>query len=424
MNILFITSLYPVTGDSGDITVTWSLHKLVKQWQNREGVEVRVVRPVYIYFSELLRLGGKIGGQTKPLLKKNIVIDGVPVIIFPIYKIPRLAYYYAPLYRYVDKSLRRSGFRPDMVIAHYDKSLHIGYEYSMKKNLPLVAGLHITLDLMLEDSREFNQRRGHILERATLIACRSRYIFNKIKQWFPGYQNKCMIAFSGVEAAHIVPPHDAVLRLKQWRQDKANNSETLCLVSVSSLIPRKNIDAVLRALAALDVPVPWTYTIIGDGDERLRLEALAEQLGIRKRVRFTGLLPRHRVTAELKQAHIFILISSLETFGLVYLEAMAAGLVTIGAKNEGIDGIIQHQKNGFLCPAGQSNTLTETLEHIITQMSTRELEDILTKSHQTITRYTEEQASNNYFQRLQESLIGSIGPIGPISPITENNQTP
>lgn len=426
MKILFITSLYPVSADSSDITVTWSLHKLVRQWQKRDGVQVRVVRPVYIYLSELLRFRGKIGSNLKPLTKKNIIIDEVPVIIFPVYKIPQIAYYYKHLYKHVAKWLRCDGWQPDMVVAHYDKSLHIGYEYATLHNLPLAAGLHITPDLMQENSCEFSRRCQHILERASLIACRSRYIYNKIHHWFPQHKDKSIIAYSGIEAAHIAPLPDALQRLKQWKETA---QETISIVSVSSLIQRKHIDTVLRALAGLDVHQPWKYTVIGEGDERLKLEALAGQLGIDSRVRFTGLLPRERVIAELKQAHVFVLISSLETFGLVYLEAMAAGLLTIGAKNEGIDGIIHHYKNGFLSPAGQSKPLTTILEHIITGMTLEELQPIITQAHHTIGQYTEEQAAHHYLHCLQKSLTGSGrpgrhgSPGGSIQPVSAAGET-
>jgi glycosyltransferase involved in cell wall biosynthesis len=388
-----------MTGDTQDVTVTWAMHNLVKLWQNRQGVEVRVVRPVYIYLRELLPPPVSSKRTAKPLLKKHFNIDGVPVIIYPIYKIPKIAYYYAPLYRYLNKYFKRAGFQPDIIVAHYDKSLHIGCQYAKLRRLPFVAGLHITPDLMAEDAAGFTRRCEDVLETASLIACRSGYIYNKATRWFPQYRSKSMIAFSGVEASHIGSPETAAARMKQWKENK--NRTTISIITVSSLIQRKKIDTILEALAQLNENIPWTYTIIGEGEDRLLLEELAERLGIRERVRFTGLLPRPQVTEALGQAHIFVLVSELETFGLVYLEAMAAGLVTIGAKNEGIDGIIEHRKNGFLSPAGQTAPLKDNLEHIISRLSPKNLEDILNRAHQTIARYTEEQAATHYLEKIR-----------------------
>ncbi|MCP5053500.1 MAG: hypothetical protein GY940_40415, partial [bacterium] len=113
MNILFISSLYPVVTDPDTVEVTWALHRLVKQWNDRENVNVLVVRPVYIYLSELTGLKK---GQKKSLRKQVLSIDGVTVLVCPVYKIPRIAYFYVSLYRYLNRYLKSTGFQPDIVV--------------------------------------------------------------------------------------------------------------------------------------------------------------------------------------------------------------------------------------------------------------------------------------------------------------------
>ena len=51
----------------------------------------------------------------------------------------------------------------------------------------------------------------------------------------------------------------------------------------------------------------------------------------------------------LGQSDVFVLPSVNETFGMVYLEAMSQGCIPIGTSGEGIDGIIENGKNGYLC---------------------------------------------------------------------------
>ena len=106
----------------------------------------------------------------------------------------------------------------------------------------------------------------------------------------------------------------------------------------------------------------------------------------------------------LKQSHIFLLVSCLETFGLVYLEAMASGNMVIGSRGEGIDGIIQHEKNGFLSPAGELEPLTAILEQIIFQLQENQLEDILVNAHHTINQYTNKIAAQNYMNQLVQII--------------------
>ena len=64
----------------------------------------------------------------------------------------------------------------------------------------------------------------------------------------------------------------------------------------------------------------------------------------------------------LKQHDVFIMISKNETFGLVYLEAMAVGCITIASRQEGFDGIIKHGYNGFLCEAGNQEELEKLIK--------------------------------------------------------------
>ena len=398
MNILFISSLYPTVNDPDNIDFTWALHQMVQYWHQQQGVQVQVVRPVYLYPRELL-FGEKrkIGSYKKSPRKKIFSLDNVSIIVYPVFKIPKIAYFYYPLYRFLDRYLKSIGFEPDAVVAHYDKSLHIGHQYSRRRNLPLISGLHITPDLMADDPKAFTLRCGKILAAAAAIACRSNYIYNKIAAWFPQYREKSFIAYSGIEEDLVDKPGNAIQRMKAWK-----NNGTLSIITVSSLIERKKIDTNLKALAKLKDRIDWTYTIIGDGELRPALETLAAGLGIRDRVHFKGVMPRHQVIQLLEQSHIFLLVSYLETFGLVYLEAMACGNIVIGSRGEGIDGVIQHEKNGFLSPAGEVESLTAVLEKIIFQLPGNRLENILVNAHHTIKQYTDKNAAQNYLDRLNQ----------------------
>jgi glycosyltransferase involved in cell wall biosynthesis len=390
--------LYPTKNDPDNIEITRTLHQLVKYWNRQGNVQVQVVRPVYLYVKELFT--PKSNHQVKKSCKrKTISLDAVRVIVYPIFKIPRLAYFFYPLYRYLDKYFKSINFHPDIVVAHYDKSLHIGYQYSRRRNLPFVAGLHITPDLMADDPKAFTIRCGKILSAAAAIACRSSYIYNKVTAWFPQYQEKSFVAYSGIEEDIIEEPGAAIQRMKEWK----NNSK-LSIITVSSLIERKKIDTNLKALAMLKDKVDWTYTIIGDGELRPRLEALTARLDIRDRVDFKGVMPRQEVIKFMNQSHIFLLVSYLETFGLVYLEAMATGNIAVGSRGEGIDGVIQHEKNGFLSRAGEVEPLTAILEKIIFQLQEKQLENILVNAHHTINQYTDKNAAQNYMDRLNQVL--------------------
>lgn len=94
--------------------------------------------------------------------------------------------------------------------------------------------------------------------------------------------------------------------------------------TVAALRPEKNIARLLRAFALAAPGGPAGLVIAGDGPERPALEGLAQELGIRGRVRFTGHLANP--VRLFKQLDVFALSSDTEQMPLSLLEAMAAGL--------------------------------------------------------------------------------------------------
>ena len=134
--------------------------------------------------------------------------------------------------------------------------------------------------------------------------------------------------------------------------------------------------------------------------ERKNIEEIHQQLGCKGNVRFKGRIPREEIIQYLKQADVFVMISKAEIFGLVYLEAMALGLIPIGSRNEGIDGIICDGDNGFLCEAGNVDELTEILQKI-KEMPSEQLVKISNKAKQTAQSYSDEGVAKYYLENLK-----------------------
>ena len=79
-----------------------------------------------------------------------------------------------------------------------------------------------------------------------------------------------------------------------------------------------------------------------------------------------GRMQRQEIIPVLDQSDVFILISSHEVFGLVYIEAMARGCIVVASRGEGMEGVIEHGVNGFLCEAGNAEELASIIKQIQT----------------------------------------------------------
>ena len=121
------------------------------------------------------------------------------------------------------------------------------------------------------------------------------------------------------------------------------------ILSIGDLIPIKGFDVLLRAFAAIGLEFPsLTLRMIGEGPERPRLQALAQELGLTERVSFLERRSRREIAAAIRECTVFALPSKYEGLGCVYLEAMSVGKPVIGCRGQGIAEVINHGSNGFL----------------------------------------------------------------------------
>jgi len=104
-------------------------------------------------------------------------------------------------------------------------------------------------------------------------------------------------------------------------------SDAFCVIAVARLVPMKHVDDLIGAAASME-PRPFVI-VVGDGPERSRLEQLATALGVTDRVQFVG---RQNPADYLAAADVLVVPSTVESYGLVYVEAMMMGLPAIGRR--------------------------------------------------------------------------------------------
>ena len=129
-------------------------------------------------------------------------------------------------------------------------------------------------------------------------------------------------------------------------------------------IPRKGLHTLVRALTLLPRE-SWTLTAAGsrtaDPAYTRRVERLAAQKGVASQVSFPGHLDDAALAQAYGDHHVLAVPSSYEGFGIVYLEAMACGVVPLASKAGGAAEIVEHGRSGFLAAPGRVREIAAAL---------------------------------------------------------------
>ena len=162
---------------------------------------------------------------------------------------------------------------------------------------------------------------------------------------------------------HTIPNGVGDAFLAQGEQRSANPSgDRLRLITVGSLIPRKNLGFLLRALAKL--PPTVDLSLVGSGEELSTLQNLARDLGIADRVAFLGKRDPAEIPGLLARHDLFVLPSLSEGRSNAVYEAMAAGLAVLASDIPGTREQIDDGTTGFLFPLERDSELVELLARL------------------------------------------------------------
>jgi colanic acid/amylovoran biosynthesis glycosyltransferase len=138
------------------------------------------------------------------------------------------------------------------------------------------------------------------------------------------------------------------------------------LVTVARLHESKGHDVTFKAVRSLlDSGRSVQLNLVGEGPERPALEALIAQLKLQDNVKLLGSCPEERVMAEIDAADAFVLASHAEPLGVVYMEAMAKALPTIGTAAGGVPELIEHGTDGLLVPPHDPVALAAVIAQLI-----------------------------------------------------------
>lgn len=389
-NILLLTTLYPAD-DVKFLNNTAVCHYFAKEWLQL-GYNVRVVFLYnsfpFFYYPLLKFVNKRLATRSgRAILDKYLpdehdyVMDGVKITRIPVMKSrPGGVHKQKSVDKAADRIkeiLQFEGFAPDLILSHFlHPSLEVISRLKETYNVPTAVSLHGKEIVYSKDTARKLKAIDYMGYRCHPIGRSFENLYGKKPHFF---------CFSGVPQEYIVDSS----------RDFINGIHNF--IYVGSLIDRKHPSCLVPAISNIMKNEEYSIIYVGDGGQKSAIEKLAAQNNCKDKIVFTGRINRDGVTKELDKADVFIMLSSDETFGLVYLEAMARGCIVIASIDEGMDGIIENGVNGFLCKAGDYNELAKILANI-RSMTPNQLKLISEAGLETARRMTDKKMAEEYIQ--------------------------
>jgi phosphatidylinositol alpha-1,6-mannosyltransferase len=228
-----------------------------------------------------------------------------------------------------------------------------------------------------------------VLSRAAFIATNSHNTRRLLLGHFPSLRTPIVPIHPGVHVDRFRDPSAAadgrrlrdewLGRLPDAAAISGSGREPVLILSAARMARLKGEDFVLRALAEnlrRDTRFPAVYAAVGEGPDLAEFRDLATRLGISGRVLFPGPVPYQSIPAAYLAADIYAQPSQpvgdfLESFGISFVEAQAAGLPCIGSDWGGVGEAVKAGETALLVPVGDQPAVTEAVRELVLDQGRR-----------------------------------------------------
>jgi glycosyltransferase involved in cell wall biosynthesis len=280
-------------------------------------------------------------------------------------------------------------------IIHAHCCVWAGYaamKLSDKKGIPYVITEHATLFKLHADRISISNNKciEEVFRRASRVIC----VSSEFKRLISTYRTEDDIAVIGnvVDCGLFVPnikEHENIYRFL-----------TVCYMDTEDQLYKKGIDILLKAWKTIVSYHNSAKLVIGGGGRaKEKVVKWCSDYNVTDNVEFTGYLTREQVAGEMAKCDCFVLPSRYETFGVVYIEAMACGKPVIAVRNGGPDDFV-HDFNGILTEPEDVEGLTQAMCKMIDSRDNYEPE--------RISNYIKEQFSDQSIAKQLEKLYSEI----------------
>ena len=278
--------------------------------------------------------------------------------------------------------------KPDIIHSHFINKGHITAEVFKNTDIPLVHTEHFSRmnqDVLSEYYKDLGERTYSYMDKVIAV---SKPFADRLKEKF------------GVEV-EVIPNIVDTSIFKYAFQDNSNSDFNF--ISVGGLIKGKGMDLLIYSFynSFKDNKKVKLY-IYGDGPERKALASLISKLNLTNQVFLKGLVDRRIIGKKMQECQCFVLASKSETFGVAYIEAMAAGLPVIATSCGGPEDFV-NESNGILIEVDNHEELTKALLYMYKNSRQYNREVI---SKETIKKYSSQNIAKLIIYKYQNLLKG------------------
>ena len=263
--------------------------------------------------------------------------------------------------RYAQKVLsisRRGSF--DLVVCGHINLLPLAWLAAKRIKSPVILA---TYGAEVWDRANFLVRQ--IASRTNGILSISRFTRDRMMKWLPVDKSTFFIVPNAIDVQDFAATEFSEREVAA-RYGLQGTPILLTFGRMDASEKAKGFDEVLEAMPALLREFPrLVYCLAGDGSDRARLMAKAENLGVQSRVAFPGYVPESDKAALFRAADVYVMPGRLEGFGYVFLEALAAGTPVIGSTLDASREAMMDGKWGIVVDPADQGALIDAIRSSI-----------------------------------------------------------
>ncbi len=234
---------------------------------------------------------------------------------------------------------------------------------SILSGLPFSFTAHAK-DIYTSDPRQLREK----MALAQFVITCTEYNRRYLKALVDGAQRPVYCVYHGIDTELFSQIADHSTKAKEPYQ----------LLTVARLIAKKGLPTVYQALKVLkDKGISFEHTLIGDGEDRLKILALIKDLDLVAQTRWLGTQPHEVVQQHYRQAHLFVLGCEVAPNGdrdgipNVLFESMAMGVPVVATHISAIPELVDHEKTGLLVDPGAPEEMAGAMRRLLTDADLR-----------------------------------------------------